>query len=545
MNEPKGRRLIKNSVLQLFNTFFMLATSWVISIWVARQLGPSSYGIFNMVLWLTDSFSWIIAMGLIHAVTKFVAEYSGKDDKTMVGAIIVFVMKIEICISLVSIAVLIGLRIPISNFFFTSEQSFYFLLAFIGIFPGVTTAIFSASIDGIQKFEYFTYANLILSPLSFLCKAVVLLLGKGIVGLLVVMLVFSFINTLFYLVVLKKEGVLSIKSLRARIEPSLKKRIFQYNRSVVAILLCDKIIWDKSENFFLGRLCDSVQIGFYNLGFNIAQKSVSILPFAFWRVLFPAMSNFFGTGDRDKMKRLFYLSTRYLAFATIPIGVAGIILAYQIIHYLYGHNFIGAQRTLQIILFSSIISSLANPAAAILYGYEKQAFIYKFGFFLALLNIGIDLLLIKSYGAFGASLAYAVTTIIASVGGLWYTCRTMSLRYPFVSIVKVAFSTMIMGIVMEIIIIHNNGFLGFIMCIISGVTAYLISSLVVGTFEKEDYLLLQNLSRYLPGKLKIIVDGTISFMEYFKPGREQNTEITPEPRESPHASDDPGPEDRP
>jgi O-antigen/teichoic acid export membrane protein len=520
MNHNEGNRLVKNSVLHIFNTFFMLATSWVISIWVARQLQPSNYGIFNMVLWITDTFSWVIGMGLIHAVTKFVAEYSGKENKNIAGAIVVFVMKIEVCIALVSVVVLIWLRAPISNFFFTSQQSVYFLIAFIGIFPGVTTAIFSAAIDGIQKFEYFTYANLIITPLSFLCKIIVLVLGKGIVGLLIVMLVFSFVNVIFYWIVLKKEGVLSLRSLREPLDAPLRKRIFQYNRSVAAILACDKIIWDKSENFFLGRFCDSVQIGFYNLGFNIAQKSVSILPATFWRVLFPAMSGFFGTGDRDKMKRLFYLSTRYLAFATLPMGVAGIILAYPIIHFLYGHNYIGAQRALQIIFLSSIVSSLANPAAAILYGYERQAFIYKFGFFLALFNIGIDLLLIKPYGALGASIAYAITTIIGSVVGLFYTCRTMNLRYPFVSLVKVAFSTMIMGIVMEIIILHDRELVGFISSIVAGASAYLVTSFVVGTFEKEDFQLVQNISSYLPGNLQRIVQGAISFVGHFKPGRE-------------------------
>jgi len=64
MENTKGGRLIKNSALNLFNTFFMLATSWVISIWVARQLGPSNYGIFNLVLWFTDSVTWVIGMGL-------------------------------------------------------------------------------------------------------------------------------------------------------------------------------------------------------------------------------------------------------------------------------------------------------------------------------------------------------------------------------------------------------------------------------------------------------------------------------------------------
>jgi O-antigen/teichoic acid export membrane protein len=472
-----------------------------------------------MVLWLTDSFTWIIGMGLIHGVTKFVAEFKGKGENDTISAIVVFTLKTELILSLITMAILIVLRVPISNFFFTPKQSLYFLIAFFGIMPGITTAVFSAAIDGIQKFEYFTYANLIISPLSFISKIFVLMTGKGIMGLLIVMLIFSFINILFYAFILYKEGILTAAGLRARIDEPLKERIRHYNHSVIAILLCDKIIWDKSENFFLGRLCDSVQIGFYNLGFNIAQKSVSVLPLTFWRVLFPAMSSFFGSGDREKMKRLFYLSTRYLAFVVVPAGVAGIILAYPIIHYLYGHSFIGAQRTMQIIFFSSIISSLANPGAAILYGYEKQAFIYKFGFFLALFNLCLDVLLIKHYGALGAAIAYGITTICGSVAGLAYTCRVMRLEYPFASLFKVLFSTIIMGIVMEIIILHNRELPGFIASAVCGAAVYIVGSLVLGTFEKEDYLLLDGLSRVLPGKLKGAMKGCVAFMEHFKPGR--------------------------
>jgi O-antigen/teichoic acid export membrane protein len=503
----------------------MLATSWVISIWVARQLGPSNYGIFNLVLWFTDSVTWVIGMGLVHAVTKFTAEFNGRDKNEFIGSIVVFVLKIEVVFALIATAVLLWLRVPIAHYFFTPRQSIYFLLAFIGILPGITTSILSAAIDGIQKFEYFTYANLIISPLSFISKIVVLMLGKGIIGLLVVMLTFSFINVLFYIIILHKEGALRASSFKARIDPATKKRILKYNRSVLAILLCDKIVWDKSENFFLGRLCTSIEVAYYNLGFNIAQKIVSVLPSTFWRVLFPAMSNFYGSGDSNKMKRLFYLSTRYLAFAVIPTGVAGVILAYPIIHYLYGHDYIGAQRVLQMVFLSSIVSSLANPGSAILYGYEKQAFIYKFGFFLALFNITLDILIIKRHGAFGAAIAYTITTFLASVVGLIYTCRTMRLSYPFVSIFKVVFSTIIMGIVMEIIILHNRELFGFIAAMVCGMAVYFITAMVLGTFEKEDYLVLENLSRVLPKKAKPFLDGILAFMEHFKPGRENDKSL--------------------
>jgi len=519
MESLNTSRLIKNSVLNLFNTLFMFITGWVISIWVARQLGPSNYGIFNLVLWLTDSFTFFIAMGLTHAVTKFIAEFKGRNDLDALTPIIMFVLKIEIVLSLVTTGVLLFFCTQISHYFFTPKQSIFFMIAFLGILPGMITAVFSSTIDGIQKFEYFTYANIIITPLSFFSKIIVLWMGKGIVGLLVVMLIFSFANVAFYWFVLVKEGVLTLRNFNRKLDKGIMKRIFKYNTSVMAILVCDKVVWDKSENFFLGRLCVSEQIGFYNLGYNIAQKLVSFLPFSFWRILFPAMAHYFGSGDQDKMKRLFFLSTRYLAFAAFPMGIAGTILAYQIILYLYGHDFLGAQRVLQIIFVASIISSLANPASAVLYGYEKQAFIYKYGIVLAILNIGLDILLIKHHGALGAAIAYSVTTILASVGGLFYTCKTMKLPYPFVSLFKILFSTIIMGIVMELVILHFPEVWGFIGACASGMFVYIVCALVLGTFEKEDFVLMHSVEKVLPFKLRPFFSAMVSFLSQFKPGR--------------------------
>lgn len=515
MDKKPGSRLIKNSVFDLFNTAFMFGTSWIISIWVARQLGPDSYGIFTLVLWLTGTFSWVIGMGLIHAITKFIAECSGRGETHILGSIVVFIMKIEITLSIIISGVLIFFKTEIANYFFTPNESFFFFLAFLGILPGTITAIFSATIEGIQKFEYFTYSSLLITPVSFISKIIVLWLGKGISGLLIVMLIFSMINSVFYFFVLKKEKI-KFWSFNQSVGPTLKARIKKYNLSVLLIILCDKIIWDKSENFFLGRFCSASEIGFYNLGFNISRKFTAILPSTFWKVLFPAMSNYCGTGDHAKTKRLFFIATRYLAFAAFPIGVGGAILAYQMIHYLYGHDFIGAQRILQIMFLSSILTSLCEPGAAILYGYEKQSFIYKLGAVMAVINIILDIFLIKRYGALGAACCYAVTTIVGSVCGTLYTCKTMDLKYPVVSIAKIFFATVIMGIAMEIILLQNSELPGFFLSIVVGGIIYITSSLILGTIEDEDYIILESIKKVCPGKLNVLMDGVLRFISEFK-----------------------------
>ncbi|MBD3391278.1 MAG: oligosaccharide flippase family protein [Chitinivibrionales bacterium] len=515
-NQQHGLVLIKNAAHCLFNSTMTAVIGWAISVWIARQLGVSNYGIFTLVLWLSGIGSSAIGMGFSHAVTKFVAEHRGRQEHEVVGPIVLFVLKIEILLSAGTTLVLVFFATPIADFWFSPSESFYFFLAFLGILPGIVTAILSATIEGLQKFQYFTYANLIITPFSLASKVAVVLMGKGIGGLLTVMLVFSFINTLFYAIVLKKEGIWTAHGPDAGVRKALKRRIHKYNMSVMAIIVCNKIIWDKSENFFLGRFWTATEVGFYNLGFNIVWQFSRFLPNTFWRVLFPAMSHYAGAGDHHKTRRVFFLTTRYLAFMSFPIGVGGAILAYPMIHFLYGHSFIGAQRPLQIMFLASIVTMICNPGAAVLYGYDRQAFIYKLGFVMAVVNVILDIILIKPFGAVGAALCFSLTTVVGSTIGTIYTCRVMDLRFPIISLVKILFATIIMGIAMELIVLQNYKLLGFVLAVLVGGFVYLVSALALGTFEEEDYTLLQSIDRILPGKSKRIIHWLVKFVSSVK-----------------------------
>jgi O-antigen/teichoic acid export membrane protein len=505
-------------MISLTNKLFAIVTGWVISIWVARQLGPTNYGIFTLVLWLNNTLMWAFGMGFSQATTKFVAEYREQNDIASIAPIVSFICKVELGITLLGTLVLILLRTPIADFFFSPQQSFLFFIAFIGLTPGILTAILSSAIQGLQKFSFFLWANLCITPLSFIAKIVVLVMGKGAAGLLVVMLIFSFVNAVFYFIVLRRQGIRFFASGRP-MGPALKKRVMKFNLGVFAILVCDKVVWDKSENFFLGRWCPAQQVAFYNLGFNVTQRIVSLLPMTFWQVLFPAMSGFFGTGHREKMKKVFFISTRYLAFFTFPLCIGGMVLAYHIIHYFYGHDYIGAHRVMQIILFSSLFSSLTPPGSAVLYAYEKHAFIYKFGAVLAVFNIVLDILLIKQYGAIGAAICYGITTILGAVIGLIYTCRTMHLSYPIKTLLKIGASAAVMAAVMEIILHFLPFIMGFILSFCAGCMVYGTCALYLGRFHEEDFQILFLVAGKLPVPLSTAATGAVSLLQRVK-GRE-------------------------
>jgi O-antigen/teichoic acid export membrane protein len=156
-----------------------------------------------------------------------------------------------------------------------------------------------------------------------------------------------------------------------------------------------------------------------------------------------------------------------------------------------------------------------------LYAYEKQAFIYKLGIVMAAINIVLDILFIKRFGALGAACCFAATTVVGTTIGTVYTCRLMKLRYPVTSIFKILLATVIMGTVMEIVILQNYQLLGFVVAVVAGAFVYLVSALVLGTFEGEDYTLLRSLERVLPGKSKRVVHWLVDFIASFKSPRSE------------------------
>ncbi len=58
--------------------------------------------------------------------------------------------------------------------------------------------------------------------------------------------------------------------------------------------------------------------------------------------------------------------------------------------------------------------------------------------------------------------------------------------------------------------------------LVAGAVVYLTCSLVLGTFEREDYVLLGSVQKVAPGKSKKIVEAAVGFLSQFKQGRESS-----------------------
>jgi PST family polysaccharide transporter len=527
------RKVARNVVHFLCSNAVSFVLGMAASVVMARSLGPNDLGIFHQVSWFAGTVSVVISLGFITSITKFTAQFRAEGRGVEVLSAVRFIFYIELGIAVVTTIGLLLFSATIADHYFSRQQTWIFMLAFMAITPGIQTAIFSATLEGAQVFRYQTVHSLTVTPAALLLKVYVMLAGYGLVSLFWINLLFSFVNLGFFYYAARREGLLKGWFRFKPSEGKWKKEILAYNRSTVGIHFVDLVVWSRSENYFLGRYCAAPQIAYYNLAQNLIVKLTGTLPNLMWRILLPLSAEHHGRNETEKLKKTYHHALRYSAFIIFPTVAICFLAAFELIIIFYGHAYSEAKDCFQILCAGSLLSSLAQPGSAVIYASNRQGFILKYGAVLAVLNICLCFWLVPLYGARGAAFCYSFTTSLGVIGGFIYTTRTMDLCIPWSAWIKCALATSVMSLMMSWLLkVESPWFslfkpmqdllmewtgrdvdilLGYravrlmFACAISGI-AYLAMGLALFKPQEDDRRILFAMRRFLPGAVNWYLD---------------------------------------
>ena len=432
------RKVARNVVHFLCSNAVSFVLGMAASVVMARSLGPNDLGIFHQVSWFAGTVSVVISLGFITSITKFTAQFRAEGRGVDVLSAVRFIFYVELGIAVVTTIGLLFFSATIADHYFSKQQTWIFMLAFMAITPGIQTAIFSATLEGAQVFRYQTVHSLTVTPAALLLKVYVMLAGYGLVSLFWINLLFAFVNLGFFYFAARREGLLNGWFRFKPSEGKWKKEILAYNRSTVGIHFVDLVVWSRSENYFLGRYCAAPQIAYYNLAQNLIVKLTGTLPNLMWRILLPLSAEHHGRNETEKLKKTYRHALRYSAFLIFPTVAICFLAAFELIVIFYGHAYSEAKDCFQILCAGALLSSLAQPGSAVIYASNRQGFILKYGAVLAVLNIILCFWLVPEYGARGAAVCYSFTTSLGVIGGFIYTTRTMDLSIPWSAWIKCA-----------------------------------------------------------------------------------------------------------
>jgi len=504
-------KILKNTYYNSINRFVAFASSVILSIIVARFLGPSNFGTYSLVGFTVTAGELLANLGLGIVGTKYISEFYNSANKETVSSIVNYILKVKlIATTIVAVCFLVFSKF-FANFYSDNRLFVYLIFSAACLFPSGLAVVFGSVIGGMQEYKYLAYRTMIISPLSVILSFVVLKNGYGIAYLILVNGLVSVVESLFYYCMIRRKIDIRF-NIFGTISHEIKKRIFNYNWQVALLLLVDAIIWQRSEVFFLGKFRAPSEVGFYSLAFGIVEKVIIFLPAIFSGTLMPAMSELYGKKEEGALRNLYLSSVRYLLLISIPACMMMMFLAAPLINVVYGAKYLPVVPILRILLISGGAVVVGTAQACFFYGTENQRIMLKWNSLLAIFNLALDFVLIPRFGAIGAASANTITQTIGILIGIVITCHMLSVRFPIRDLLKVAVASAAM--VPVIIVINRIVILpiGIIFSAITPIPIYFISLMLMRAYNATDMRLFRLIRDRLPQPLQQPCGRLINFM---------------------------------
>jgi PST family polysaccharide transporter len=396
-NQDSRQTILKNTFwLTLGEIIIRILKSFLIVIAI-HKLTPEKWGLFSYVFATVTLLASFTEFGFSPIITKKALQNSDEDRKylgTIIGLKVFFLI----------IVFLLILLLPI---FDRSDISFLLYLTL-----GLTTLGYSTR----EIFLSFIRAKEIMEA-----EASVKIID-GIFSLVIGLLLVSIYQTPLALAVGYLSGSIGsfVFALLRSKGSGIRKSLLNFRQSmmihvlreigVVGILALFNTIILNIDTILLGNFRSGIEVGFYAAAQRIIQF-VYIIPSLILTALFP----FFVRMGGEDLQLLGEKSVRIMAgLSTIflPFVALFIIFSKEIIQILFGSSYLPMLGTLAILS----ISTLFNFSNIILIGISiatnKQIHVAKAYLWGVIINIILNIVLIKAYGSLGSAIAILLTQAI-------------------------------------------------------------------------------------------------------------------------------------
>jgi O-antigen/teichoic acid export membrane protein len=382
----------------------------VLSIVVARYLGPDEMGRQSYIAFVALTLVQAATAGLPGAISRFVGELLGARRGGQALSLYRMTRRVEAVAAVLVLAVIL---VAVS---LGSEPGTAWILAGISAALSVLQAVPAALLAGTQRWREAWMPGLVTGVATVPAVVVALELGGGISGLFAVEAVAVFVNLVWTMALARRLEV----ELPARepADPELRRRFWSFALSTSVIVIISFVVWRRSELFILQHYSTDAQIAFYSIAFA-AVSGLSKLPETVETVAMPAVANLMGTGQDDRIRRGFWRAMRLLVLATFPLVAGMAVAGPALIELAYGSDYADAGPVLLALLAPLLVQPMLRVSEGVLYGLGRAWFIVIAGLAATVVDIGLAFLLIPSYDAVGAAIANGAAVLVAGLPCLW------------------------------------------------------------------------------------------------------------------------------
>lgn len=202
-------------------------------------------------------------------------------------------------------------------------------------------------------------------------------------------------------------------------------------------------IFNDIDILVLGLFVPSALIGIYAVTWSLS-KFLEIFSNAIASTMFPEISHTSVAETKHATATLVEDSLRYNGLVIIPGLVGGVILAEEILR-IYGPEFVEGETVLGLLICAVLLYTYQKQFLNALNGVDRPDLAFRVNFVFAVLNVGLNIVLIWEYGIEGAALASLLSVSVALVLAYRYLDQLVEFRIPSGEIGRQVVASLVMG----------------------------------------------------------------------------------------------------
>lgn len=470
------RKLIKQSSHYLYSNLFSMVLHLISFPILTRVLTISDYGILGLINVTIMLITTFCKAGLQNSIVRFYEEYKKNE---LVGVfystfffgsfiisfiviilyiLLVFLFKekivdreiINLLFFIISLILLKGIRFLIMSFWRAEQKTkLYSIITIFSLFLPLFLGLILLFVIS-NKILYFLFGNLIGELISFL---------------IVIILVYKEhnkeIKISLYSKKLFKESLLYGLPL---MEHEFTNYILVYfDRYAIALLM---------TNYFLGL---------YSAGSNLSNSIAAVLTTPLSFAVAPIYMQIWTNKGKEETQKFLSSTLKYSCLIALPIIFGTIAVSRNLISFLASEKYINAHSVIPYLITGSILFGLVNILNAGLLINKKSYIVMLITTSAGLLNIILNMILIKMKGIEGAAIATFISYVFLILLNVILSFRYLSFKINYNDI----FRYLIYSIIMYLVVISTNLnklFLSLFLKIFIGILIYIGLILI---FEKE------------------------------------------------------------
>jgi len=395
---------MKNKVID--NAFWLIACrvikaliGAVVSILTARMLGPGNFGLISYASSITAFFAPIALLGFNSILVQELVQ-NPESEGELSGTAIFF--------SLISSVICVGLTALTAYILTPDETETVTVCALFSIsLIFQATELIQYSFQAEYKSKYVAFAGLFAYVLVSAYKICLLALHVRIYW-------FALSNALDYLLI---SAILMLQHRRKRVSRPMKIRWETFRRLfaggkyyIISSLMI--VVFAQTDKVMIKNMLGNDQTGFYSAAVSCAGVTVFL-----FSAIIEAMRPHILEGRRESMavfeERLKALYS-VLIYAALLCSIV-FSLGAPLITLLFGEAYSASVKALRVVIWYTVLSCIGGAKDIWILSEHREHYLPWLNTFGAVLNIGLNLLLIPRMGIVGAAAATLITQTFSNI----------------------------------------------------------------------------------------------------------------------------------